>query len=93
MFKVNLHELGCDFYAASSHTWLFSPKGFGVFYAFQNRTESEKRTLGIIAIIFGVSNFIEAKTGSWAHPWWLFAIKACCIVGLYVVASKISRKD
>jgi selenocysteine lyase/cysteine desulfurase len=30
---VDLHDLGCDFYAASSHKWLFSPKGVGVFYA------------------------------------------------------------
>jgi len=33
MFKIDLHDLGCDFYAASSHKWLFSPKGVGVFYA------------------------------------------------------------
>jgi isopenicillin-N epimerase len=33
MFTINLHDLGCDFYAASSHKWLFSPKGVGVFYA------------------------------------------------------------
>jgi len=33
MININLHDLGCDFYAASSHKWLFSPKGVGVFYA------------------------------------------------------------
>jgi len=33
MFPFNLHDLGCDFYAASSHKWLFSPKGVGIFYA------------------------------------------------------------
>ncbi len=33
MFKIDLNDLGCDFYAASSHKWLFSPKGVGVFYA------------------------------------------------------------
>lgn len=33
MFKIDLRELGCDFYTASSHKWLFSPKGVGVFYA------------------------------------------------------------
>lgn len=33
MFDIDLHALGCDFYAASSHKWLFSPKGVGVFYA------------------------------------------------------------
>jgi selenocysteine lyase/cysteine desulfurase len=32
---VDLHDLGCDFYAASAHKWLFSPKGVGLFYARQ----------------------------------------------------------
>lgn len=36
MFTIDLHDLGCDFYAASSHKWLFSPKGVGIFYAKQN---------------------------------------------------------
>jgi selenocysteine lyase/cysteine desulfurase len=35
---VDIDDLGCDFYAASAHKWLFSPKGVGVFYA---RTESQ----------------------------------------------------
>jgi len=33
MFQFNLHELGCDFFTASAHKWLFSPKGVGIFYA------------------------------------------------------------
>ncbi len=33
MFQIDLHDLGCDFYTASAHKWLFSPKGIGVFYA------------------------------------------------------------
>jgi selenocysteine lyase/cysteine desulfurase len=33
MLTVNLKNLGCDFYAASSHKWVFSPKGMGIFYA------------------------------------------------------------
>lgn len=33
MFNIDLRELDCDFYTASSHKWLFSPKGIGVFYA------------------------------------------------------------
>ena len=32
---VDLHDLGCDFYAASAHKWLFSPKGVGIFFARQ----------------------------------------------------------
>ncbi len=33
MIDFDLDDLGCDFYAASGHKWLFSPKGMGVFYA------------------------------------------------------------
>ncbi len=33
MFRFDLKDMGCDFYAASSHKWMFSPKGIGVFYA------------------------------------------------------------
>lgn len=33
MIPLNLTDLGIDFYTASSHKWLFSPKGIGVFYA------------------------------------------------------------
>jgi len=33
MFDFDLHDLGCDFYTASAHKWMFAPKGIGVFYA------------------------------------------------------------
>ncbi|MEQ8364751.1 MAG: aminotransferase class V-fold PLP-dependent enzyme [Cyclobacteriaceae bacterium] len=38
MLDIDLHDMQCDFYAASSHKWLFSPKGVGIFYA---RKESQ----------------------------------------------------
>ncbi|MFC1514081.1 aminotransferase class V-fold PLP-dependent enzyme [candidate division KSB1 bacterium] len=39
MFRINLNDLGCDYFTASSHKWLFSPKGMGIFYA---RRESQE---------------------------------------------------
>ena len=45
MINVDLHELGCDFYAASSHKWLFSPKGVGIFYS---RLESQHHLRALI---------------------------------------------
>ena len=32
-FKINLNDLGCDFYVASAHKFMFAPKGTAVFYA------------------------------------------------------------
>ncbi|MEM6316195.1 MAG: aminotransferase class V-fold PLP-dependent enzyme [Bacteroidota bacterium] len=33
MVDIDLHDLGCDFYTASAHKWLFAPKGIGILYA------------------------------------------------------------
>jgi len=32
-FKIDLHDLACDFYAISGHKFMFTPKGMGVLYA------------------------------------------------------------
>lgn len=39
MIKFDMRELGCDFYAASGHKWLFGPKGTGILYAAQEKQE------------------------------------------------------
>lgn len=44
-FKIDLHDLECDFYAASAHKFMFSPKGMGVFYA---RKDSQKHLKPLI---------------------------------------------
>ena len=36
MISIDLHDLGCDFYTASAHKWLFAPKGTGILYAKQS---------------------------------------------------------
>lgn len=32
MMRLNVHELGCDFYSSSPHKWLQAPKGSGFLY-------------------------------------------------------------
>ena len=49
MFQINLEELGCDFFTASSHKWLFSPKGMGIFYA----TEAAQKLLKPLIVCRG----------------------------------------
>ncbi len=36
---LNLHDLGCDFYASSPHKWLMSPKGTGLLYVREEMLE------------------------------------------------------
>ena len=31
-------------------------------------------------LLFGVSDFIEMRTGAWYTPWTLFALKAACVL-------------
>ncbi|MEY3457282.1 MAG: hypothetical protein RL215_439 [Planctomycetota bacterium] len=38
--------------------------------------------VGMILILFGISDIVEISTGAWWRPWWLFAWKAVCIVTL-----------
>jgi selenocysteine lyase/cysteine desulfurase len=45
MFTIDLSDLGCDYYTASAHKWLFSPKGIGVFYA---KKDSQKHLKPLI---------------------------------------------
>jgi hypothetical protein len=39
--------------------------------------------LAVVAFIaFGVSDLIEIQTGAWWRPWWLFVLKAACVLVL-----------
>lgn len=33
-------------------------------------------------VVFGFSDLVEARTGAWWEPWWLFVWKALCVTGL-----------
>lgn len=35
--------------------------------------------------VFGLSDVIELQTGAWWRPWWLFVMKAACVL-VFVVA-------
>jgi hypothetical protein len=38
--------------------------------------------LAIAMAVFGGSDLVEAQTGAWWKPWWLFVWKALCVVAL-----------
>ncbi len=39
---------------------------------------------GLVVILFGLSDLVEARTGAWWRPWWLLLWKAVCLFGMVV---------
>ena len=52
--------------------------------SFKSKFRSQALTAGITFIIFGITDIIEIQTGAWWDPWWLFAIKAICVISLFI---------
>ena len=49
------------------------------------RRSSTRRECAIGAVafaLFGVSDLVETTTGAWWRPWWLFAWKGACVLGV-----------
>lgn len=44
MIPIDLHEIGCDFYATSGHKWLLGPKGTGLVYVSEEMRRMFKPT-------------------------------------------------
>jgi hypothetical protein len=38
--------------------------------------------LGLLLMAFGLSDFVEMRTGAWWRPWWLLVWKGLCLLGL-----------
>jgi hypothetical protein len=51
------------------------------------RSEARLRSTLFVLVttlaLFGVSDLVEARTGAWWKPWWLFAWKAACVAVLF----------
>ncbi len=41
---------------------------------------------------FGISDLIEVQTGAWWEPWWLFVMKAVCVL-VFLLAWRALRRQ
>lgn len=41
---------------------------------------------------FGISDLIEVRTGAWWEPWWLFVLKAACVL-VFLLAWRALRRQ
>jgi len=60
----------------------------GVTFAWHAFRKTKYRRLQIGAsvsfLLFGISDFIEMRTGAWYTPWTLFALKAACVLSFLI---------
>ena len=49
------------------------------------------RAATITFIVFGISDIIEAHTGAWWRPIWLFVLKAGCVLSLVICLIKYKK--
>lgn len=68
------------------------------FYAFR-RERGLRSTfwfLAVVIVAFGFSDLVEARTGAWWKPWWLFVWKASCVLLMLAGAwryRRLTKKD
>jgi hypothetical protein len=74
---TNIHGIGNAFEAAV--WWVL---GVCVLTAALRQTGQRRNIVivGVILILFGVSDVVEISTGAWWRPWWLFVWKAFCVL-------------
>ena len=65
--------------------WLGIAAGFAAVFYRRRKNPRLMLAAGLLFVAFGVSDFVEIKTGAWYRPWWLFAWKAASVVGFFVV--------
>ena len=52
--------------------------------------------LAVVIIAFGFSDLVEARTGAWWKPWWLFLWKVTCVLLMLAGAwryRRLTKKD
>jgi hypothetical protein len=42
-------------------------------------------------VVFGISDFIESRTGAFWEPWWLLAMKTGCVIVFVAVGIRCRR--
>jgi len=76
-----------NFFRAGNHAeavlWILVAVVFGVF-AIKRRGLARRRCAIAVPVFFffGMSDVVEVHTGAWWRPWWLFAWKATCVLGM-----------
>jgi hypothetical protein len=75
----------CIFNICEGILWIGIAIGFAA--VFYRRRENLDLMLasGLLFLSFGLSDFVEIKTGGWYKPWWMLGWKGATLLGFVVV--------
>lgn len=73
------------FNLAEGVLWIAIGLGFLASLVFTPGSRPLKLAACLLFLTFGLSDFVETRTGAWYEPWWLAVWKATDILGLIVV--------
>jgi uncharacterized membrane protein YGL010W len=65
--------------------WIAIALALSVVWCRRRKETGLALTAALLFLAFGISDFVEMRTGGWYKPWWLFLWKAGCVVGFATV--------
>ena len=80
-----VYRMFCVFNLCEGILWISLAVGFVLVWWRKRRNTDLMVTSGLLFTMFGISDFVEIKTGAWYKPWWLLVWKASTLLGLVVV--------
>ena len=80
------------FNLAEGALWIGIGFGFAVALWRRRADRGLKAAACLLFVAFGISDFIEIRTGAWYKPWWLLAWKAANVAALALVLVLFRRR-
>jgi len=80
------------FNACEGVLWVGIAIGFGVVFARRRQDADLMLAAGLLFLTFGISDFVEIRTGGWYKPWWLLAWKASNLLAFVAVYALFRRR-
>jgi hypothetical protein len=72
--------------------WIAVAASFGVTYWWKRQNGDLMLAAGLLLFEFGLSDFVEMRTGAWYRPWWLCVWKVTTVIALLVVFVLFRRR-
>jgi hypothetical protein len=90
--KIPEYRVFCVFNFGEGIVWILIAFGIAVVFWRKRENADLMMASALLFLTFGISDFVEIKTGGWYKPWWLFAWKAANLLGLVIVCLMFRKR-